>query len=55
MTTIVLNEDSDGNIILPLSAELCNEMGWEVGDDLLWIDNGDGTWSLKKRADSNSE
>jgi len=55
MTTIVLNEDSDGNIILPLGVELCNEMGWQMGDNLIWIDNSDGTFSIKKYEDSDSQ
>ena len=28
--------------------ELIKEIGWKEGDVLLWIDNQDGSWSLKK-------
>ena len=45
---VYLEEDENGDLILPLSDELCAEVGWKVGDTLEWIDNGDGSWSLKK-------
>lgn len=45
---IELETDENGDLILPLSDELCAEAGWKVGDTIQWIDNGDGTWSLKK-------
>lgn len=37
----------DGGI-LPLPQDLLDEAGWKEGDNLLWIDNKDGTWSLVK-------
>ena len=43
--------DSDGELILQLDDELCKEMGWEVGDDLLWEQLENGHWSLRKRED----
>jgi hypothetical protein len=55
MTTVYLEEDSDGELILPLDFDLINQMGWNVGDTLQWIDNGDGTYSIKKHEDSNSQ
>jgi bifunctional DNA-binding transcriptional regulator/antitoxin component of YhaV-PrlF toxin-antitoxin module len=33
---------------LDLGDELCEQMGWKVGDTITWIDNGDGTFTLKK-------
>jgi len=38
----------DENGILKLSDELMKELGWEEGDNLEWIDNNDGSFSLKK-------
>ena len=29
-------EDSEGQLVLPFSADVLNQMGWEVGDELLW-------------------
>lgn len=38
-----------GDLILPLTDEMTANLGWEVGDTLEWIDNQDGTWSIKKK------
>lgn len=38
-----------GDLILPLTDEMTAGLGWEVGDTLEWIDNKDGTWSIKKK------
>jgi hypothetical protein len=46
---VYLETDNDGNLILPLSDELCAEAGWNIGDTIEWIDNGDGTWTLRKK------
>jgi hypothetical protein len=35
-------------LILDLGQELCDELGWNVGDTLTWIDNKDGSWQIKK-------
>lgn len=35
-------------LILPLPQELLDLKGWQEGDTLNWIDNGDGTWTLVK-------
>lgn len=43
-----LETDENGDLILPLSDELCAEAGWNVGDTIKWIDNGDGTWTMRK-------
>ena len=38
-----------GDLILPLSDELLKEVDWKIGDTLEWIDNNDGTWTLRKK------
>jgi hypothetical protein len=43
-----LEKDDDGNLVLPLSDEICSELGWNIGDTIVWKDNGDGTWALSK-------
>lgn len=35
-------------LILDLGQELCDELGWNVGDTLVWTDNKDGSWQIKK-------
>ena len=45
---VELEQDENGDLILPLGDELCSELGWKVGDTIQWTDNGDGSWSMKK-------
>ena len=56
MTTVQvqLEEDSDGNLVLPLTLDVLKEVGWGLGDTLKWIDNNDGTFSIVKYEDSDS-
>jgi hypothetical protein len=35
--------------MLPLPYELIELKGWKAGDTLIWIDNGNGTWSIEKK------
>jgi hypothetical protein len=46
--TAIIDENEDGELILPIPQELLDLQGWKEGDDLEWTDNGDGTWSLSK-------
>jgi len=41
-----LTVEDDGVIVLP--NDLLKEADWKEGDNILWIDNKDGTWSLVK-------
>ena len=34
--------------VLVFGEDLINEMGWQVGDTLEWIDNSDGSWSIMR-------
>jgi hypothetical protein len=45
---VSLEEDENGELILPLNDEILNEVGWKTGDNLDWKDLGDGTWSISK-------
>ena len=54
--TVKVEEDPDtGDLVLPLPAELLNQMGWDIGDDLVWEDNFNGTFSLSKKVDNEQE
>ena len=44
---IIKDPDTD-ELLLDLGDELCREAGWKVGDTLEWIDQGNGTWILRK-------
>jgi len=46
--TVELEWDGD-EAILPLPQEVIDKLDVKEGDVLSWIDNGNGTWSLRKR------
>jgi len=47
--TLTLEEDPEtGDLILPLPDDLMESSGWKEGDTLEWIDNKNGSWSLRK-------
>lgn len=47
--TISLEEDPEtGDLILPLNDDILAETGWKTGDSIDWIDNKDGSWTMKK-------
>ena len=47
--TITVEEDPEtGELLLPLPADFLAMQGWFEGDTLEWIDNKDGSWTLKK-------
>jgi hypothetical protein len=48
--TITVEEDPEtGELILPFSDEMLVEVAWSIGDTLEWTDNGNGSWTLKKK------
>jgi len=54
--TITLVEDEDtGDLILPIGDELMAEVGWEVGDTLDWVDNKDGSFTIMKKQEVETE
>ena len=44
-------EDDNGELLLDLK-EACEELGWKEGDIIEWIDNNDGTWTIRKKEKS---
>jgi hypothetical protein len=46
--TITVEEDGE-DLVLPLPEELLEELGWQTGDTLLWIEQDDGSWILRKK------
>jgi hypothetical protein len=47
--SIVENPDNPEELLLDLGNEICNELGWNEGDIIEWIDNKDGSWTLSKK------
>ena len=54
--TITLEEDPDTKeLILPFTEEILNTVGWKTGDTIVWKNNNDGTWTLRKKVDKKTE
>lgn len=49
MCQVIENPNNPEELLLDLGLEVCAELGWTEGDTLEWIDNEDGTWTLKKQ------
>lgn len=48
--TLDVKEDPEnGDQILEFPDDFMEETGWKEGDTLEWIDNKDGTWTLRKK------
>jgi len=48
--TITVEEDPETKeLMLPFSDEMLAEVGWQTGDTLVWIDNKNGSWTLRKK------
>jgi len=46
---VTIQEDENGELILPLGEGVSEELGWKEGDTLDWKDNGDGSWTITKK------
>jgi hypothetical protein len=55
MAVVKLVKDANGDLILPLDDEIFADLGWEVGDTVVWKDLGDGSWSISKKEEEEEE
>ena len=52
--TIKLIEDPEtGDLILPLTSDILNQVGWDEGDTLIWEELPSGSFSLRKKEEEN--
>ena len=49
-TAEVKEDPESGDYILEFPDELLEQTGWKEGDNLEWIDNNNGSWTLRKIA-----
>jgi len=48
--TVKVDVDPEtGDLLMPLPTDCLNQMGWDLGDTLIWEDLQDGTWSIRKK------
>ena len=49
--TLNVEEDSEtGDYMLSFPPDLLEEAGWKEGDEIIWKDQGDGSWLLTKKS-----
>lgn len=48
---VPVEETPDGETLITFPDDLIKQVGWEQGDELEWIDNKDGSFTLKKKYD----
>lgn len=54
MNNLTVQEDPDtGDLFLELTEELMYDMGWSVGDSLVWEETNSG-WTLSKKEENAS-
>ena len=53
MKQLIVKQDDDGELYIELPPELLDQLGWSIGDDLVWIVE-DGKILLRKRTDDSS-
>ncbi len=50
---VTLEKDPEtGDLILPLSDDILEQAGWKTGDTIEWIDNKNGTWTMRKKVET---
>jgi hypothetical protein len=48
-TLTVEDDPVTGDALLTFPPDLLEKAGWKEGDQLIWIDNKDGSWNLEKK------
>ena len=46
--TAWVDTDIDGSLYIIIPEELIEELGWKVGENITWIDNNDGSFTVRK-------
>lgn len=47
-TLVVQKDPESDDLILEFPDSLMETTGWKIGDTLEWVDNKDGSWTLRK-------
>lgn len=47
-TQVLAVDDDEEAYFIDIPDELLKELGWKSGDKVEWIDNGDGSYSVRK-------
>ena len=52
---IIIEEDDDGNLVMPLSDDILEESGWKIGDTLVCSETKNGSFLLSKKQKQETE
>ena len=47
---VIQDPDDPAQLLLDLGTALCEQLGCYPGDEIVWTDNQDGSWTLTKPA-----
>lgn len=47
--TLDVQRDENGEAFIEFPPEALQDVGWKEGDEIEWLDNGDGSWTLTKK------
>jgi plastocyanin len=50
-TLPVIKDPETGDLILEFPDEMMAQVGWKTGDTVEWIDNKNGSWTIRKKGD----
>lgn len=54
--TVTLETDPEtGDLMLPFTDEMISQVGWAIGDTIQWIDNKDGSWTMRKKNETSAD
>lgn len=54
-TLPVIKDEETGDMILEFPDEMMEQVGWKTGDTVEWIDNKDGSWTIRKKGEAHSK
>lgn len=52
MTIKDVKQHMDGSLFIEFTDEEMAEVGWKPGDTIQWKDNGDGSWTMSKKEET---
>lgn len=58
MTTYIAHVEEDPEtkeLVLVFPEGLVEQVGWNIGDTIQWVDNNNGSWTLKRKESNDSE
>ena len=54
-TAIIREDPLSGDLYFNLDEDVLTHLGWKEGDTLIWEDQGNDSWSIRKKDDTSVE